>query len=65
VSDYLATYAAHLDREPTADEQWALDHPDGEIPDEEAAAMDEYAALSTHDTAPARAGGQGAAGGED
>lgn len=32
-----------LDREPdAADVQWALDHPDGEISDEEADAMAEY-----------------------
>ena len=29
----------------TAMAQWSLDHPDGEIPDAEAQAMDEYAAL--------------------
>lgn len=35
------TIAADMDREPD-DDQWAIDHPDGEISDEEALAMAEY-----------------------
>ena len=43
MSDYLLTIAADMDREPD-DEQWAIDHPDGEISEEEALAMAEYSA---------------------
>lgn len=42
MSDYLPAIAEQLDNDPD-DAQWALDHPDGEISDEEALAMAEYA----------------------